>query len=156
MPNTEKEPAPREADVAGAETVDAAPVVLDASAVLSLLFGEPGSDTVADAIAQGATLSAVNLGEVATVLTKRGLDVATIVERVLQQVAVEVLTPADALDAAALYPIGKELGLSLADRTCLALARRLRSRVVTADQSWTRADFGVEVVLIRVRDDSAG
>src|SRR5437764_3135254 len=35
--------------------------VLDASALLVLLFAEPGADTVADVIAEGAAISTVNL-----------------------------------------------------------------------------------------------
>lgn len=38
--------------------------VLDASALLVLLFDEPGAEVVAEAVAGGATLSAVNLAEV--------------------------------------------------------------------------------------------
>lgn len=47
-------------------------VVLDASAVLALLNGEPGHEAVADAIPE-AVLSAVNLSEVVAKLGEKGM-----------------------------------------------------------------------------------
>lgn len=125
--------------------------VLDASAVLALLFGEPGAEAVADLIANGAAVSAVNLSEVATVLVHRELDVDGIIQVLVQQVAVEAFTDADALSAASLHPAGAKFGLSLADRACIALARRLGSNAATADQAWSGLDVGVEITMIRSR-----
>ena len=48
--------------------------VLDASAALALLYDEPDADAVADHIADGAVISAVNLSEVATILIRHGRD----------------------------------------------------------------------------------
>jgi ribonuclease VapC len=125
--------------------------VLDASALLALLFGEPGAEAVADLIAEGAVVSAVNLSEVATVLVRRQLDVDRILEPLRQQVAVEAFTDADALGAASLHRAGAHLGLSLADRACITLARRLGSNAATADQAWSELDVGVEITMIRAR-----
>ena len=77
---------------------------IDASALLALLFAEPGAEMVADAIAGGAATSAVNLSEVATVLVRHRKDPATILGPVREQLAVEPFTDADAMAAAALYP----------------------------------------------------
>ena len=44
-----------------------------------------------------------------------------------------------------------ELGLSLADRACIALARRLGSGVATADQAWSGVDVGVQITMSRSR-----
>ena len=41
------------------------------------------------------------------------------------------------------------LGLSLADRACLALAIRLGYGVLTADRQWANLDLGLEIRLIR-------
>jgi ribonuclease VapC len=125
--------------------------VLDASALLALLFGEPGAEAVADLIANGAAVSAVNLSEVATVLVRRDLDVDGIIQVLVQQVAVEAFTDADALSAASLHPAIVKFGLSLADRACIALARRLESNAATADQAWSGLDVGVEITMIRGR-----
>jgi PIN domain nuclease of toxin-antitoxin system len=43
----------------------------------------------------------------------------------------------------------REGGLSLADRACLALAKRLGVPVVTTDRDWTETKADVEVRLIR-------
>ncbi len=43
---------------------------IDASALLAMLFAEPGAEAVADVIAEGAATSAVNFCEVATVLAR--------------------------------------------------------------------------------------
>lgn len=123
--------------------------VLDASAVLALLFGEPGAEAVADLVAEGAVVSAVNLSEVATVLVRRELDVEGIIEPLVQQVGIEAFTDADALSAASLQPAGAKFGLSLADRACIALARRLGSNAATADQAWSGLNVGVGITMIR-------
>jgi ribonuclease VapC len=45
----------------------------------------------------------------------------------------------------------RSAGLSLADRLCLALARRLKAKVLTADRAWTLVaePLGLDVGLIR-------
>lgn len=58
---------------------------------------------------------------------------------------VEPLTEADCVEVARLRP----MTLSLADRACLALAKRLAVPVLTADRTWTQADLEVAVRLIR-------
>ncbi|MGH3267157.1 MAG: type II toxin-antitoxin system VapC family toxin [Trebonia sp.] len=124
---------------------------IDASALLALLFGEPGAEAVAEAIAGGAAVSTVNLAEVATVLVRHGQDPAVILGPVCQQLVVEPFSDADALAAAGLYPRTSSKGLSLGDRACLALARRLAGPAVTAEHAWAELDLGIEVSLIRPR-----
>jgi PIN domain nuclease of toxin-antitoxin system len=48
-----------------------------------------------------------------------------------------------------LWPVTAHLGLSLADRACLALAMREGLPVLTGDRAWATLDLGVDVVLIR-------
>ena len=66
-------------DATGPETIGASTAggqttyVLDASALLCLINGEPGSDRVA-AVLPLAVISAVNLAEVATKLNELGAD----------------------------------------------------------------------------------
>ena len=124
---------------------------IDASALLAMLFAEPGAETVAEAIAGGAATSAVNLSEVATVLVRHQRDPEKILDPVRQQLAVEPFTDADALVAAALYPKTTGKGLSLGDRACLALAHRLGSPALTADQAWAELDVDIAVQLVRSR-----
>lgn len=122
---------------------------LDASAILALLRAEPGADIVAERIAAGATVSTVNLAEVATVLTRTGHDAAQQLASLFAQVDVSPFDVADALAVGALEPVTRPAGLSLGDRACLALARRLRVSAVTADHAWTDLDHSVTVDLIR-------
>jgi len=44
---------------------------------------------------------------------------------------------ADAIEVARLRPLTRQVGLSLADRACLALAHRLGTRALTADSAWS-------------------
>jgi ribonuclease VapC len=41
------------------------------------------------------------------------------------------------------------LGLSIGDRSCLALAAEHDLPAVTADRAWSALDAGIEVVVIR-------
>ena len=125
--------------------------ILDASAVLALLFREEGADEVADAIVDGAAISTVNLSEVGTILTRRGQAAEPLLRSVSAQVDVMVFTAEDAIAAATLSVSTRSAGLSLADRACLALAQRLGARAVTADFEWTTVKTGVEIQLIRRR-----
>ena len=125
--------------------------VLDASALLAYLRDEPGADSVADAIAEGATVSTVNLAEVLSRVADRGGDPLTLVDDLTRNglldgaITVEPFTAVDASETARLRPVTRGVGLSLGDRACVALARRLRSRVLTADTAWSQADLDVEV-----------
>jgi ribonuclease VapC len=129
--------------------------VFDASAVLAYLFGEPGDDIVADALAEGAHLSSVNLAEVLSVIASRGADPADVVSELRaagvlgEALTVEPFTPADAIDTARLRPLTRSGGLSLADRACLALARRLSLPALTSDHAWANANVGVELAFFR-------
>ena len=124
---------------------------IDASALLAMLFAEPGAEMVADTIAGGAATSAVNLSEVATVLIRHKKDPQEILDPVREQLAVEPFTDADALAAAALFPKTSTKGLSLGDRSCLALAQRLGAPAVTAEHVWAELELDIEVQLIRPR-----
>jgi PIN domain nuclease of toxin-antitoxin system len=123
--------------------------VLDASAVLVLLFDEPGAKQVADAIADGAALSTVNYSEAAAVLARNEPDAERVLGPVREQVALQPFTVEDAIAAAALAGPTRSIGLSLGDRACVALAQRLSARVVTADRQWADLDLGVTVQLVR-------
>lgn len=124
-------------------------VVVDASAVLAVVFQERGQESVAPAL-PGASISAVNLAEVMSKMLDRGLSI----ERIDRQVDALSLAVADfdrdlAMQAALLRDSTRHKGLSLGDRACLALAMREKLPVLTADTAWSDLDLPVEVVLIR-------
>jgi ribonuclease VapC len=129
--------------------------VLDASALLAHLREEPGSDVVGDAIAGGAVISTVNLAEVFSRAADRGADPARLASKLTRAgllggaIRVEPFTAADALDTARLRSPTRDAGLSLGDRACLALARRLDAVALTADRTWRGVAHGVEVRYIR-------
>jgi ribonuclease VapC len=123
--------------------------VLDASALLAHLRGEPGGDMVADRLDNGA-ICAVNWTEVVQKLVDDGMSDGTI-RAALDGIPAAVLTFDVALadEAGRLRRGTRDRGLSLGDRACLALARREGLPVLTADRAWAELDLGVEVVLIR-------
>ena len=125
-------------------------VVLDASALLALLQGEPGSDVVTDLL-PGSVMSAVNLSEVIAKLTDHGLSLDE-VHAVLDGLPIDVRS----FDRDAAFATGelrgmtRGAGLSLGDRACLALAMRLELKAITADRAWTSLGEEIaEVVMIR-------
>ncbi|MEX2644744.1 MAG: type II toxin-antitoxin system VapC family toxin [Gaiellaceae bacterium] len=123
--------------------------VMDASAVLAFVQSEPGSTTVAAAIA-GAAMSTVNWSEVCKRLVAHAVEPRALRTR-LNALGLQLIPfgAEDAESAAALWPTTRHAGLSLADRACLALAQRLGRPALTADRSWLGLDVGVEVRAIR-------
>ncbi len=134
--------------------------VLDASALLAYLRGEPGDDVATEAIANGAAISTVNLAESLSRSTDGGLDPKQLAEKLRGSglldgaITVHPFTAADAIEAARLRPLTRAAGLSLGDRACLALARRLGGVALTTDTSWARVKLDVEIKLCRERSDS--
>ena len=122
--------------------------VVDASALLAMLVGEPGGDAVA-ALLSLALVSAVNWSEVLQKARQHGADVAGMRED-LESVGMELVPfgPSEATVAADLWHRGNR-NLALADRACLATAMIRRCTVVTADRAWRRLDLGVDVEVIR-------
>lgn len=126
-------------------------VVLDASAVLALMNGEPGQDAVA-AVLPGALLSAVNLAEVVSKLAERGMPAAQAhADALALGVGVVAFDGGLALDAGPLRPLTRTAGLSLGDRCCLALARSHRAAVLTTDVRWEGMANAVGVMVQNIR-----
>jgi ribonuclease VapC len=149
--------------------------VLDASAFLAFMLDELGAEVVQEAITEGAVLSAVNLAESLSRLADLRPDLADGFIRIVgdigsetpprslpslgagapilpQNVTVEPFTLPDAILCAALRPVTRPKGLSLGDRACIALGRRLGAPVLTADRSWLELDtdaLGADIRLIR-------
>jgi ribonuclease VapC len=130
-------------------------VVLDASALLAYLRDEQGASSVADAIAQGAAISTVNLAEVLSRAADRGSDPGRLVDQMTDRgllggaISIEPFTFEDAVEAARLRPQTRERGLSLGDRACLSLTRRLDVPALTADTAWLQLGLGLDLRQIR-------
>lgn len=125
-------------------------VVLDASALLAILFEEPGSEVVSEVLSS-CSLSAVNYAEVLTRLVREGLPPTEAVRK-LAALKLPVIPWDQALAEAAtdLSPLAKTHGLSLGDRACLATARSLGRRVLTTERAWRRLPkLGIAIQFIR-------
>lgn len=125
--------------------------VLDASALLSLILAEPGSERVLKVLEDGAcTMSAVNYAEVVGKLNEVGMSDAEIVA-VLDGLRIRI-EPFDADQArrcGLLRRSTRALGLALGDRACLQLAAAMGGVAVTADRTWLRAKTGARVEVLR-------
>ncbi len=125
--------------------------VLDASAVIALIEGEPGAESVARSIPHAA-VCAVNVAEVAAYFMDAGMprdDARSALERICAQFEVVDFGLQDAIEAGLLRGPTRSKGLSLADRACLALAARLGATARTADRAWKDLEVGVRIELIR-------
>jgi ribonuclease VapC len=129
--------------------------ILDASALLAYLQGEPGAAVVATALTQGSLISSVNWAETLSKLAERGQDPDTVTDLLTQQGLLNnalMIAPFDADLAQAtakLRPLTRSSGLSLGDRACLALGIQTQLPVLTSDQAWGNLTIGVVVQLIR-------
>lgn len=125
--------------------------VLDASAVLALLKGERGATKVAGVVADAA-VSVFNHAEVISHFVHLGAPIEEI-RAMLSGLpyTVAVGDEAFAWEAGTLRAITSAAGLSLGDRFCLALAKRIGVPAYTADRAWkdVASGAGVKVVLIR-------
>lgn len=111
--------------------------VLDSSAILAAILVEPGGEVV-EPMFSTAAVSTVNVAEVFSKLSEKGmLDDETVSD--FQQLGLEIVDHdfEQALKVAELRPLTKHLGLSLGDRSCLALAILRNATAVTADTNWS-------------------
>lgn len=123
--------------------------VLDASAILAYVYGEPGADRVADVLAE-ASISAVNAAEVVSKLVERNTPQDAF-QSVWEMVSgmTQPFTAAQALRSGQLRDVTRAFGLSLGDRACLALAEDMAAPALTADRVWAGLDLDVNVEVIR-------
>jgi PIN domain nuclease of toxin-antitoxin system len=123
--------------------------MLDTSALLAYLNGEPGGEKV-PVNTGDARISAVNYSEAVAVLTRHGANAAE-VRALLSSILLEVVDfdIGAAESAGFMITTTNPFGLSLGDRACLAAAQREGIPVVTADRSWSNLDIGVPIQLIR-------
>jgi PIN domain nuclease of toxin-antitoxin system len=125
-------------------------VVLDASAILAIIFHEPGAEKLTDAILDDAVASTVNLAEVQTKLVKKGYIPQEAWADTLSLVtAAEPFSSEQAMIAGSLITQTEKYGLSLGDRSCLALAISLKAPVYTTEQIWRSLKVGVPIHVIR-------
>jgi len=122
--------------------------VLDASAFLALIRGEPGAEVVGEY--RRTALSSVNLTETVSRLIDLGMTPDAAVDVVDYYPTIVLPFDRDlALRASALRDPTRRFGLSLGDCACLALAMRESLPVLTTDRVWTSLDLNIQIRLIR-------
>jgi PIN domain nuclease of toxin-antitoxin system len=125
-------------------------IVLDASAVLAVIQHERRAEKLTAEVLSDAVISTVNLAEVQSKLVKNGYSPAQGWEDALKLVAsVEPFTREQARIAGDLVGVTEQYGLSLGDRSCLALAIALQAPVYTTEQLWRNLKVGVPIHVIR-------
>lgn len=117
--------------------------------MLALLQRESGFERVEAAMVSGAMASAVNVAEVLSSLALRKLSPRVLLAT-LESAGLEIVPfgEQDAALAAELHPSTRALGLSLADRACVVLGKRLGATVMTTDRAWS-AIRGVQIEFLR-------
>lgn len=128
------------------------PAVLDASALLAVIFQEPGC-AVVEPLLPGALVSTVNLAEAHARLLLAGSPPDLAWSRLLS-LGYEIcpFEEEQARLAAELLPISRSQGLSLGDRACLALALERKATVYTTNHRWKNlaldlnTDLEIEVI----------
>ena len=125
-------------------------IVLDASAILAVIIGEPGQEKLSPSLLADAVISTVNLAEVQGKLESLGWtpDEAWEDSTGLLREAIPFTEP-HARAAGELLAQTRSLGLSLGDRACLALGIALNAPVYTADRTWKKLKPGIPIHVIR-------
>lgn len=143
-------------------------VVLDASALLAYWLGEDGGTVVRDAIeTEGALVTSVNCAEVVAKMDDLHPGFAEKLPEVRPawrpkrrscppvlragDLIVEPFTLGDAVVSGQLRAVTKQHGLSLGDRACLGLGKRLGLSVLTADRAWASIADAVGLVVRVIR-----
>lgn len=123
--------------------------VIDASALLAMLWNEDGAKIVEDNI-ENSILSSVNLAEIYSKMSDRNIDINQ-AKQLLESLGFGIFNfdSNQALLCAKLRINTKEFGLSLGDRACMALAIQENLPIITADRIWLKVDIGLKIISIR-------
>jgi ribonuclease VapC len=126
-------------------------VVLDASAALAFILGEPGGDRVMALLRArkaSVAMSSVNWCEALTRLQRNSpIMNANKLTSMLPGVEVVAFSQSEAEMAAELAKLSG--ALSFGDRACLALAHAHKATAWTTDKIWMQAKAGVPIEMLR-------
>lgn len=127
--------------------------VLDTSALLASMYEESGKERVDEVLlAEPCLICAVNLAEFASKCAGGGMARAEI-EAITRGFNAEVIALDHelALVTGLLRPLTRQVGLSLGDRACLALAKSRQAVALTADRVWTELapSLGITIQCLR-------
>ena len=126
-------------------------LVLDSSVILAAILGEPGGDLVFDQIEE-ALVGTVNVAEVYTYAAVNNFPTDAI-DAFFSDTGIEIISHSfdQAIVTGKMAAITRKAGLSLGDRSCLALAQQMRADVLTADRPWLifAGELGLTIRLLR-------
>ncbi len=113
------------------------------SAILAAIQDEPGGEYVKRHIDR-CVISSVNWSEVLQKLSKLSSEVDKI-DAYLKALGLNVIdfTEEDGKLSASLWSNCKSLGLSLADRACIATGLRLKTTIITANRVWNELEISI-------------
>jgi ribonuclease VapC len=125
-------------------------IVLDASAILAVINGEPGHEKLSSELLARAVSSTVNLAEVQAKLVHRGWSPDEAWEDTTSPIREAVpFNEEHARIAGSLIALTRPFGLSLGDCACLALGIALKTPVYTADKTWKGLKLNIRIHVIR-------
>jgi predicted nucleic acid-binding protein len=116
--------------------------VVDASALGTLVFGEPGAETVADRLSKAALVAPQLLWfELASIASKKGakypgrIDQIQAAFQLAGRLAIEILS----VDHLEIIDLAAQMGLTTDDASYLWLARKTGGELVTLDKRLLKA-----------------
>ena len=130
-------------------------VVFDSSAILAILFKEPGSAKLSSEIRSRAVASSVILAEVQANSRGRRVSIQSLVGSDMSAALFKLVGSRNHFNcdrrkiSGDLIAQTKPFGLSLGDRACLALALELSAPVYTTDKIWSNLHLGIPIHVIR-------
>jgi PIN domain nuclease of toxin-antitoxin system len=126
-------------------------IVLDSSAALAMLLGEPGGDRVMQAFLNqedSIAMSAVNWSEVFNRLQRKSSTVTT--GKLAAMLPRIEIVPFGQVEAERTALLAKSCGsLSLGDRACLTLAHSRGVAAWTTDRIWAQMPVQAKLEMIR-------
>jgi ribonuclease VapC len=126
--------------------------VLDTSALLAWIQGEPGGEFVSSKLSENCAFSSVNLAELVTKLADENHRDPHNIGQQLRTLGIEIVTftETQGVNAGLLRKQTRSKGLSLGDRACLALAHELKAEVLTTDKAWKKLELPLSIIDIRL------
>lgn len=128
---------------------DAQVVLVDASAVLAVMFRERGAESVAPFLSSAIATNVVMM-EILSKMAQKGMTVVEARYEVEDSgLRWRTLGPDSATLAADYLLRFRTMGISLADATCLAMGDILRVPILTADKDWAKLGLALDIRVIR-------
>ena len=123
--------------------------VLDASAVLAVVLGEEGKEEILS-MTDMPLVSTVNMGEARSKLADYGLTRLQI-DASLSMMDMEIIDFDDEQSKLSgdLRNETRDIGLSLGDRACLALAMTFGADALTTDKIWSKLSLPISIRQLR-------